>query len=44
MSGRILLKKYANRRMYDTAKSTYVTLDQVAEMIRQGNQVCLSFI
>ena len=39
MSGRILLKKYANRRLYDTAKSTYVTLDQVAEMIRQGNQV-----
>ena len=39
MSGRILFKKYANRRLYDTAKSTYVTLDQVAEMIRQGNQV-----
>jgi polyhydroxyalkanoate synthesis repressor PhaR len=39
MAEKILLKKYANRRLYDTAKSTYVTLDQVAEMIRQGNQV-----
>lgn len=35
----VLLKKYANRRLYDTEKSTYVTLSQVSEMIRGGRQV-----
>ena len=32
----IVLKKYANRRLYDTQKSAYVTLSEVAEIIRQG--------
>jgi len=36
---KIKLKKYANRRLYDMAKSQYVTLAQVSEMIREGNQV-----
>ena len=36
---KIRLKKYANRRLYDTEKSQYVTLAQVADMIRQGHQV-----
>jgi len=36
---KVLLKKYPNRRLYDTEKSTYVTLDQVAEMIRRGLMV-----
>lgn len=35
----IVLKKYANRRLYDTEKSVYVTLDQVAERIREGNRI-----
>jgi polyhydroxyalkanoate synthesis repressor PhaR len=35
----ILLKKYANRRLYDTAQSAYVTLNQVADLIKQGHQV-----
>ena len=39
MAQKILLKKYANRRIYDTEKSTYVTLDQVAEIIRNGREV-----
>jgi polyhydroxyalkanoate synthesis repressor PhaR len=33
------LKKYANRRLYDTAKSIYVTLDYVTDAIRQGRQI-----
>jgi polyhydroxyalkanoate synthesis repressor PhaR len=36
---RILLKKYANRRLYDTEKSAYVTLADVAGMIREGRWV-----
>lgn len=35
----MLLKKYANRRLYDTAASRYVTLDEVAERIRAGEEV-----
>lgn len=34
-----LLKKYANRRLYDTRSSQYVTLVEVAEMIRGGQEV-----
>jgi len=32
----IIIKKYANRRLYNTAKSTYVTLDHLAQMVREG--------
>ncbi len=39
MEEKVFLKKYANRRLYDTEKSSYVTLDQVADVIRQGRQV-----
>ena len=39
MPERVLLKKYANRRLYDTEKSAYITLSQVADMIREGRQV-----
>lgn len=39
MPGRLLLKKYASRRLYDTEKSTYITLSQVSEIIREGRQV-----
>ena len=35
----ILLKKYANRRLYDTAGSRYVTLEEVAHMIKEGRTV-----
>lgn len=37
-SGRII-KRYANRKLYDTRDSRYVTLDQIAEMIRDGEDV-----
>ncbi len=32
----IIIKKYANRRLYNTAKSSYVTLDHLAQMVRDG--------
>jgi len=32
----IIIKKYANRRLYNTATSTYVTLDDLAEMVKSG--------
>jgi polyhydroxyalkanoate synthesis repressor PhaR len=31
----VTIKKYANRRLYNTETSTYVTLDDLAEMVRQ---------
>ena len=39
MSELVRLKKYANRRLYDMEKSKYVTLDQVAGLIKKGRQV-----
>lgn len=33
---RIIIKKYANRRLYNTATSAYVTLDNLSDMVRQG--------
>jgi polyhydroxyalkanoate synthesis repressor PhaR len=39
MAGNVLLKKYPNRRLYDTVKSTYITLNQVGDIIREGRQV-----
>ena len=39
MAEKVLLKKYANRRLYDTEKSAYVSLNEVAEIIKQGRQV-----
>jgi len=32
----IVIKKYANRRLYNTSTSTYVTLEDLAQMVRQG--------
>ncbi len=36
---KLLLKKYTNRRLYDTEKSIYVTLDYVTGVIREGRQI-----
>lgn len=33
------IKRYANRKLYDTLQSCYVTLDEVAELVRQGEEV-----
>jgi polyhydroxyalkanoate synthesis repressor PhaR len=35
-SGKVTIKKYANRRLYDTESSTYITLDRLAQMVREG--------
>ncbi len=32
----VLIKKYSNRRLYDTQTSTYITLDDVQEMVRKN--------
>ncbi|MBW3096584.1 polyhydroxyalkanoate synthesis repressor PhaR [Pseudohoeflea coraliihabitans] len=34
--GPIIIKKYANRRLYNTGTSTYVTLDDLAVMVKKG--------
>ncbi len=32
-----VVKKYANRRLYNTASSSYVTLDELCQMVREGH-------
>lgn len=39
MNQKVRLKKYANRRIYDTDRSAYITLQQVADIIKSGRQV-----
>ncbi len=39
MSDARVIKRYANRKLYDTQHSCYVTLDQIAQMIRDGEDV-----
>jgi len=34
----ITIKKYANRRLYNTATSSYVTLEDLSTMVKDGNQ------
>jgi polyhydroxyalkanoate synthesis repressor PhaR len=34
-----IIKRYANRKLYDTQTSHYVTLEQIAEMIRNGEEI-----
>jgi len=38
-SGTVTIKKYGNRRLYDTVGSRYVNLDDIASLIRQGKRV-----
>ena len=35
----IVIKKYGNRRLYDTSTSQYINLDQIATLIRNGKEV-----
>jgi polyhydroxyalkanoate synthesis repressor PhaR len=35
-SSPVVVKKYANRRLYNTEASSYVTLDDLAKMVREG--------
>ena len=37
--GMRIIKKYGNRRLYDTEASTYINLRELAELIRQGEDV-----
>ena len=34
-----VIKRYANRKLYDTRDSKYVTLDRIAELVRNGEEV-----
>lgn len=37
-SGVVIIKKYANRRLYNTESSSYITLDHLAAMVRDGRE------
>lgn len=34
-----VIRRYANRKLYDTAESRYVTLEQLAALVRQGEAI-----
>ena len=36
--GPVVIKKYANRRLYNTQTSSYVTLDHLAAMVKEGTE------
>jgi polyhydroxyalkanoate synthesis repressor PhaR len=36
---RHLIKKYANRKLYDTRTSKYVTLEGIAQLVREGHEI-----
>ncbi len=36
--GAVVIKKYANRRLYNTESSSYITLDHLAQMTREGRE------
>jgi polyhydroxyalkanoate synthesis repressor PhaR len=36
-----VIKRYSNRKLYDTEESRYVTLDEIEEMIRGGKEVAV---
>lgn len=38
-SGKVVIKKYGNRRLYDTSASRYINLDDIAALIRQGADI-----
>lgn len=37
--GTIVIKKYANRRLYDTSNSRYINLEDIAALVRNGKDV-----
>ena len=37
--GQVTIKKYSNRRLYDSTNKRYVTLEDIAALIRDGNEV-----
>ncbi len=34
-----VIKRYSNRKLYDTHDSRYVTLEQLADLVRQGEEI-----
>ena len=36
---RHLIKKYANRKLYDTQTSKYITLEGIADLVRDGHEI-----
>jgi polyhydroxyalkanoate synthesis repressor PhaR len=38
-TGPVIIKKYGNRRLYDTAASRYVNLEDIARFVREGKEV-----
>src|SRR5436309_5623206 len=38
-SERHLIKKYANRKLYDTRTSRYITLEGIAQLVREGHEI-----
>lgn len=39
MSDLRIIKRYQNRKLYDTHQSCYVTLEEIAQIIREGNEI-----
>lgn len=39
MAQKHLIKKYANRKLYDTHTSRYITLEGISELVRQGRDI-----
>jgi polyhydroxyalkanoate synthesis repressor PhaR len=35
----IIIKRYENRKLYDSSRSTYVTLEEIAALIREGKEI-----
>ncbi len=35
----ILIKRYENRKLYDSSRSTYITLDEIAGLVREGKEI-----
>lgn len=39
MTDTVVIKKYANRRLYDTESSRYITIGELSRLVREGRQV-----
>jgi len=39
LSEQVIIKKYSNRRLYDTSHKRYITLEEIASLIKEGNEI-----
>lgn len=39
MPEQVIIKKYSNRRLYDTSHKRYITLEEIANLIKEGNEI-----